>query len=171
MKSVWKLIAQTKNKPGALNCGSSGIGAPNHLALEMLQVMTGTEMTHVPYKSAAPSVTELMGGQVQLSVNAIPSVLQAINLGKLTALAVISPKRSRVLPNVPMLAAAGAANVDYAIWYSLFAPARVAPDIVNNVSTDLQRALKDPDLVQQLTAQGTEPAPSSAAAARDTSPG
>jgi tripartite-type tricarboxylate transporter receptor subunit TctC len=157
-KSVKELIALAKKRPGELNYSSSGMGAPNHLAMELLLVMTGTNMVHVPYKGGAPSVTELIAGQVQLGFNAIPTVLQYVKDGKLRALAVGSPKRVRALPELPAVAET-VPGFEYEIWYGLFAPSKTPAPIVAKVSTDVQRALGEPDVVQQLVAQGTEPAP------------
>jgi tripartite-type tricarboxylate transporter receptor subunit TctC len=119
-------------------------------------------MVHVPYKGAAPSVTELVGGHVQLGINAIPSVAHQISTGKLTALAVASPRRSALLPQLPTMAEAGVPGFEYDIWYGLFAPARTPAALVDRASADLQRALRDPEVARQLVAQGSEPAPSSA---------
>lgn len=162
VKSVKDLIALAKKKPGSLNFSSSGIGSPNQLAMEMFQAMTGTDMTHIPYKGGAPSVVELVGGQVQLSINAIPSVLPHIKSNKLVPLAVASSQHSRALPDLPTIAEAGVAGFEYTIWYALFAPAKTPPAVVNKISDDLQRALNEPDVVKLLLDQGNEPSPSSA---------
>lgn len=160
--SLPELIALARRKPGVLNYSSSGIGAPNHLAMELLQAMTGTHMVHIPYKGAAPSVTELIGGYVQLGINAVPSVLQAVNTGRLTPLAVAAASRARALPDLPTFAEAGVPGFDYTIWYALFAPAKTPANIVSRLSADLQRALRDADVARQLLDQGSEPAPSTA---------
>jgi tripartite-type tricarboxylate transporter receptor subunit TctC len=157
-RSVKELIGLAKKRPGELNYSSSGMGAPNHLAMELFLVMTGTSMVHVPYKGGAPSVTELIAGQVQLGFNAIPTVLQYVKDGKLRALAVGSPKRVRALPDLPAVAET-VPGFDYEIWYGLFAPAKTPAPIVAKVSSDVQRALREQDVIQQLVAQGTEPAP------------
>ncbi|CAN7514945.1 Bug family tripartite tricarboxylate transporter substrate binding protein [Polaromonas sp. LjRoot131] len=162
VKSVKELIALAKSRPGQLNYSSSGTGGPNHLAMEMFLAMTGIEMVHVPYKGAAPSVTELVGGHVQLGINAIPSVAHQISTGKLTALAVASPRRSPLLPQLPTMAEAGVPGFEYDIWYGLFAPARTPAALVEKASADLQRALRDPEVIRQLVAQGSEPASGSA---------
>jgi tripartite-type tricarboxylate transporter receptor subunit TctC len=158
IKSVKELIALAKAKPGQLNYSSSGQGAPNHLAMELFMAMTGTNMVHVPYKGGAPSVTELIGGQVHLGFNAIPSVLGQLKEGKLVPIAVGSLKRARALPDLPTIAET-VPGFEYEIWYALFAPSKTPADIVAKASTDVQRALKEPDVVQQLLAQGAEPAP------------
>lgn len=162
VKSVKELIALAKTRPGQLNYSSSGTGGPNHLAMEMFQAMTGTEMVHVPYKGAAPSVNELVGGHVQLGINAVPSVAHQIGTGKLTALAVVSARRSVLLPQLPTMAEAGVPGFEYEIWYGLFAPARTPAALVDKASADLQRALRDPEVARQLVAQGSEPSPGSA---------
>jgi tripartite-type tricarboxylate transporter receptor subunit TctC len=112
----------------------------------------------VPYKGGAPSVTELIGGQVQLGFNAIPSVLAQVKEGKLRALGVGSTKRARALPELPTIAET-VPGFEYEIWYGLFAPTRTPAAIVTKASTDVQRALREPDVAQQLVAQGAEPAP------------
>lgn len=158
VKNVKELIALAKKRPGELNYSSSGMGAPNHLAMELFLVLTGTSMVHVPYKGGAPSVTELIAGQVQLGFNAIPSVLQYVKDRRLTALAVGSAKRVRAVPDLPTIAET-VPGFQYEIWYALFAPAKTPPAIVGKLSTDVQRALNEADVVQQLVAQGTEPSP------------
>jgi tripartite-type tricarboxylate transporter receptor subunit TctC len=164
VKSVKELIALARSKPGQLNFSSSGVGSPNHLAMELFESLTHTEMVHVPYKGAAPSVTELMAGHVQLGINALPSVIGHIKAGKLTPLGVASARRDRALPDVPTIAEAGVPGFDYTIWYGVFAPAKVPAAIVNRISDDLQRALHESDVAKLLIAQGNEPAPSSAGA-------
>ncbi|WP_127995884.1 Bug family tripartite tricarboxylate transporter substrate binding protein [Piscinibacter defluvii] len=161
--SVRDLVALAKRKPGDLNFSSSGIGSPNQLAMELFQAMTGTEMVHVPYKGGAPSVVELVGGQVQLGINAIPSVLTHIRSNRLVPLAVASKDRARSLPELPTIAEAGVPGFEYTIWYALFAPAATPPEIVQRISRDLQRALADPEVARQLSDQGNEPAPASSA--------
>ena len=161
VKTLQDLIALAKSKPGVLNYSSSGIGSPNHLAMEMLQVSTNTNFVHIPYKGGAPSVNELVGGHVQLGINAIPSVISQINGGKLLPIAVASAKRDRNLPKVPTIAESGVSGFEYEIWYAIFAPAKTAPTIVAKISADLQRALADPDVISRLVEQGAEPKPSS----------
>lgn len=160
--SVQELVTLARKKPGRLDFSSSGAGSPNHLAMEMFLSVTGTSMVHIPYKGAAPAVTELIGGHVNLGINAVPSVVQHIRQGKLTALAVASARRSRALPEVPTMAEAGVPGFEYDIWYALFAPARTPPDVVAKASATLQRVLSDPEVAGQLIEQGAEPTPSTA---------
>ncbi len=160
VKTVKELIALAKKRPGELNFTSSGFGAPSHLAMELFMVLTGTDMVHVPYKGGAEYVTQLMAGQVQLGFNAIPSVLQFVKAGKLTALAVSTARRAQVLPDLPTVAAT-VPGLEYNIWYGLFAPSATPAALVQKISADVQRALKEPEVAQVLAAQGAEPAPSS----------
>jgi len=159
VRSLAELIALAKKKPGRLDYSSSGAGSPGHLSMEMFQSMTGTHMVHIPYKGGAPAVTELLGGHVHLGVNALPSVMQYVRQGKLTALAVGAARRSRELPEVPTFAEAGVPGFQYDIWYALFAPIRTPPEVVARASTALMRALADPEVARQLVSQGAEPAP------------
>lgn len=160
VRNAKELIAMAKAKPGRLDYSSSGAGSPGHLSMEMFQLMTGTHMVHIPYKGGAPAVTELMGGHVHLGINALPSVLGPVRLKKLVPIAVASRKRSPALPDVPTLAESGVPGFEYDIWYAMFAPARTPPAVVNTVNQALQAALKDPEVVRQLTEQGAEPSPS-----------
>jgi tripartite-type tricarboxylate transporter receptor subunit TctC len=158
VKTVKELIALAKGKPGQLNYSSSGLGHPNHLAMELLLSLTGTDMVHVPYKGGAPSVNELISGQVHVAFNAIPSVLGHLKSGRLVPLAVGGAKRDRTLPELPTIGET-VKGFEYEIWYALFMPAATPPAIVNKVSVDTQKALREPDVIPLLHAQGTEPAP------------
>lgn len=162
IKSVKELVALAKKHPGELNFSSSGHGSPNHLAMELFMAMSDTKMVHVPYKGGAPSVNELAGGHVQMGINAVPSVMPYIKAGKLIPLAVASARRDRSLPDVPTVAESGLPGFEYEIWYALFAPSRTPANIIAKTSTDLQRALADPEVARKLIEQGAEPRPSSA---------
>ena len=162
VKTVKELVALAKKKPGDLNYSSSGIGSPNHLAMEMFQALTDTRFVHIPYKGGAPSVNELLAGHVQLGLNAVPTVVQHIKSSKLTPLAVAYAKRDTSLPEVPTIAEAGLSGFEYEIWYALFTQSKVSKDIIAKVSADLQKALADPDVIKRLKEQGAEPSPSSA---------
>jgi len=161
IKTIKELVAYAKSHPGSLNFSSSGIGTPNHLTMELFTMVTGTTMTHVPYKGGGPSVSDLLAGHVQLGVNATPSVLPQVKAGRLVPLAVVSTKRDRALPDVPTMTEAGVPGLDYSIWYGLFAPVKVPTPLVNRISADIARALAEPDVVQQIVALGSEPAPTS----------
>ena len=157
--TVQELVALARKNPGALNYSSSGNGTPGHLSMEMFQAATGTRMLQIPYKGGAPAVNELVGGHVQLGINAVPSVVLQIKAGKLTPLAVASATRSRALPQVPTMAEAGVKDFEYDIWYALFAPTGTPPAVVAKVNAALVRSLQDREVARLLEAQGAEPAP------------
>jgi tripartite-type tricarboxylate transporter receptor subunit TctC len=158
VRSLNDFVAHAKANPGTLNFSSSGLGSPGHLMMEMLQQRTGTKLTHVPYKGGAPAVIDLVGGVVQAGVNATPTVINYIQSGKLLPLAVASRSRDRSLPGVPTMAEAGLPNLEFDVWYGLFAPAKTPAAIVDKVSADLRRVLAEPEVQKQLRAQGSESA-------------
>ena len=158
VKTLKEFIAYAKAKPGRVNYSSSGVGSPGHLLMEMFQQRTGTTMTHIPYKGGAPAVQELMGGYVQAGINATPSVIQHEQAGKLVPLAVTSKTRDRSLPTVPTMAEAGVPNLDFDVWYALFAPAKTPKDVVEKVSGDVRKALAYAEVEKAIQAQGNETA-------------
>lgn len=159
VKSLAEMIAAAKKRPDELSYASSGIGTPGHLVMEQLQSMTGIRMLHVPYKGGAPVVSDLVGGQVQFAMNALPSVLEFIKSGKLVAVAVGQQKRAKALPQVQTISET-VPGFDFTIWYGLFAPAKTPPEIVARIGRDLRLALGDADVASKLQAQGSDPAPS-----------
>lgn len=154
-RTVGALIDDAKRQPGKLNYSSSGIGSPNHLAMEMFQHVTGTSLVHIPYKGGAPSVNELLGGSVDVAINAVPSVVQHIRSGRVAALAVVSQTRDLSLPGVPTIAESGVKGFEYDIWYGMFAPTGTPATIVTKLSDDFLRVLADPEVVRTLATQGT----------------
>jgi len=162
VKSLAEFIALLKSKPGQLNYASSGNGAPNHLGMELLLDMTGTNMVHVPYKGAAPAVVDMVGNQVQAGFAALPSVLSQIKSGRLVALAVGTRERSPVLPQVPAVGET-VPGFEYTAWYGLFAPAGTPAAVVEKIRADTARALTAPELVRAMRAEGAVPSPSSGA--------
>jgi tripartite-type tricarboxylate transporter receptor subunit TctC len=159
VKTVPELVERARRQPRHLDYTSSGIGNPSHLAMEMFQLLTKTEMVHIPYKGASQSLTEMLGGHVHLGVNAVPSVQQYIRAGKLVPLAVASAKRLPSMPDVPTFTEVGV-PIRYDIWYALFAPTRTPPEAIAKVSTALRNALNDPAIARALREEGAEPAPS-----------
>src|SRR5204863_9313476 len=123
VNSVADLIKLAKEKPGQLNFASSGSGTSIHLSGELFKTMAGVDMTHVPYKGSAPALTDLMGGQVQLMFDNLPSSLQQIKAGKLRAIAVTSAQRAPALPKVPTIAESGLPGFEASSWFGLLAPA------------------------------------------------
>ncbi len=157
--SVRELIKLAKAQPGQINYASVGPGSPNHLGMEMLKSMTGIDMVHIPYKGTAPAVTDLLGGQVSLMFNSMPSVLQYVKAGRLKGIAVGSAARSPAAPDVPTVAEAGVPGFQYVTWYGLFAPAATPREIIAKLNAEIVRALQDREVARRLLAEGAEPAP------------
>jgi tripartite-type tricarboxylate transporter receptor subunit TctC len=157
VKSVRELIDLAKARAGKLNYASAGPGSPNHLGMELFKAMTGTDMVHVPYKGAAPGITDLLAGQVQLMFNPMPPLLPHVQSGKLRALGVGSSGRSPAAPDIPTVAEAGVPGFEYVLWYGAFVPAKTPRAIVEKLSQSLVAVLADRDTAQRLTAQGAEP--------------
>jgi tripartite-type tricarboxylate transporter receptor subunit TctC len=129
--NIKELVALLKAKPGSFSCGSSGIGSTQHLACEAFALATGTKIVHVPYKGSSQALADLVGGQIQLSLDTTSSAMSFIRSGKVKALAVMTPKRAAELPDVPTLAEAGVPGVEMTTWYGLFStgtrPRRSSP--------------------------------------------
>ena len=155
-KSVQELIAYAKSNPGKLNFGSGGPGTTPHLAGEMLKMMSGTQMTHVPYKGGGPALVDLMGGQIQLMLENIPSTLPLAKSGKVRALAVTALKRSSLVPEVPTLDEAGHKGYEIVGWNGLFVPTGTPQGIVSLLHATTVKALAQPDMKERLMALGAE---------------
>jgi tripartite-type tricarboxylate transporter receptor subunit TctC len=161
--SVAALIALAKAKPGTLNYASSGAGSTQHIAAELFKDAAGIEMTHVPYKGSGPALVDLMGGQVQLTFDTLPSVLGQIKAGKLKALAVASAKRNPQLPNVPTLAEAGIPGVEMSAWYGVYMPSSTPKAVLDRVSLEVNKVLAMPETKVRLDGIGAEMNPMSQA--------
>ncbi len=157
VKSVQELIALGKAEPNRLNFGSSGNAAAPHLAGESFKIATGIQMQHVPYKGSAPALTDLIGGQVQLIFDSMPSAMPHVKSGKVRALAVTTAKRSPTVPDLPTIAESGVPGFDISTWYGVWAPAGTPKDIVNRVSAEIAKALQQPAVRERLAALGAEP--------------
>lgn len=153
VKSVPELIAYAKANPGKLNFASSGSGTSIHLSGELFKTMTGAKMTHVPYKGSAPALTDLIGGQVQLMFDNLPSSLAFIKAGKLRALAVTSTNRAPALPDVPTVADS-LPGFEASSWFGILAPAGTPPDIVAKINGEVMKWLATPDAKEKMAAQG-----------------
>ena len=155
-KSVADVIAFQKANPGKMSFASAGNGSSDHLTAELFWQQTGTKGIHVPYKGGAPAHTDLMGGQVDASFQNINSVAQYIKGGKMRALAITSPKRSPILPDVPTLAEAGVKNVEVASWQAVVAPKGLPPALRDKANAAFVEALNDPAVKDQFTSIGFE---------------
>ena len=156
VKSVKELIALARAKPGQLHYGSAGTGAPSHLSMELLAAMTGTQFTHVPYKGMAPALTDVIGGQIHMSLPTIPGGLPHAQSGRVRALGVTGAARSPAAPEVPTIAEAGVAGFEASNWYGLAAPAGTPRAIVTRLNQEIARILVLPDVRAKLLAIGME---------------
>jgi tripartite-type tricarboxylate transporter receptor subunit TctC len=154
---VQGLIRLAKQNPGKLNFASSGLGSVNHLAGELFKSMTGTEIEHIPYKGSSPALTDLLGGQVKIMLDLLPSSLPHIKGGKLKAIAVTTPKRSSLLPNVPTLAESGLSGYSVTSWFGILAPAGTPKTVITTLNSEISAILRAPDVRDQMFAQGAEP--------------
>ena len=156
--TIRELVAEIKSKgPGEYACGSSGIGSTQHLACEAFALATGTKITHVPYKGSAPALVDLVGGQIQLDFDTTSSAMSFVRGGKIRALAVMTPKRSPELPDVPTLAEAGVPDVEMSTWYGLFVTANTPREIQARLYAETMKILAMPDVRKRLEALGGEP--------------
>ncbi len=156
-RTVAELVALAKASPGRLSYGSNGNGTAQHLIGTLFQMDTGTELLHVPYKGSAPLTTDLLAGQVTMSFDSIPPVIQHIRAGKLRALAVATPTRSSLLPDVPTMQEAGLKGFDIETWYGILAPAGTPPAIVAKLNTEMLKIVRSPEFVQRMREAGCEP--------------
>ena len=159
IKSTGELIELAKQKDGGLPMASTGVGSLPHLALELFQQSAGIKVVHVPYRGAAPAVTDILGGQVVGSFLDLPVVMPQIIGGNLRALGTASPKRDEVLPDLPTLDEQGYRDVYADNWYALFAPARTPAPVIARLNAAFATALKDPEVGRKLLAAGAVPAP------------
>lgn len=157
VKSVNELIAYAKANPGKLCYASAGTGSTIHLAGELFKRMAGIELLHVSYKGAAPALTEVVAGEVQMMFGTATNTLPMVKAGKLRALAVTSAKRSALAPELPTVAESGLPGFEVAGWYGFAAPVMTPKPLVARINTDTNRALRSTDLVERLRFQGLEP--------------
>ena len=156
--TVKDFIKLAQSKPGKLNMASSGNGTSIHLAGELFKSQTGIFMTHIPYRGSGPALLDLVGGQVDVMFDNLPSAMQLIKSGKIKALAVTSSTRSGALPEAPTIAeAAGLNGFEATSWFGLLAPAGTPPDIVNRLQQEVARALSGPAIAEKMLAQGAIP--------------
>jgi tripartite-type tricarboxylate transporter receptor subunit TctC len=160
-KSIAELIAYAKANPGKLSYGSPGSGTSPQLAMELFQIMAQVKLVHIAYKGAAPTIGDLLGGQIPLGMVNIPALLSPVGAGRLRALAVTGPKRAPQWPSVPTMAEAGMKGYNVTAWYALCAPAGTPRAIVDKVHADLVGVLQIPEIRQRFADLVVEPAPSS----------
>ena len=153
------VVQQAKAAPGKLTYASSGDGSPQHLGALMFETRTKAEMLHVPYKGGAPAINDTLAGTVDMLFAVLPEALSHIQSGKLHAVALMSPQRSTLLPNVPTMVEGGYADLNLSAWVGLVAPAKTPPEIVAKLNQAV-RTLLQSDVKDKLAISGMEPAPS-----------
>ncbi|HZY19873.1 MAG TPA: tripartite tricarboxylate transporter substrate binding protein [Ramlibacter sp.] len=156
-KTVKELIAHAKSHPGQVNFGSSGSGSSIHLSGELFNAMAKVNMVHVPYKGSAPAVTDLIGGQIDVMFDNMPSAIQHVRSGRLRPLAVTTAKRSPELPDVPTIAEAGVPGYEATSWFGMFAPADTPAPVIARLNSALVKVLAQPEVRKKLAEQGAEP--------------
>ena len=152
--SVADVLALVRANPGQVTYASSGNGTSIHMSGELFKHLTGTNIVHVPYKGSAPAVTDLLGGQVQMMFDNIPSALPHIRAGKLRALATTGAKRDPALPDLPTVAEAGVQGYESGVWFGLTVPAGTPKDVIAKLSAEAIKATKSPDFVRRMTELG-----------------
>lgn len=156
VKTVQEFVALAKSKPGALNYGTTGVGASNHLLTELFDLKAGIKMTHIPYRGTALAVADLVAGQVQVVFSDPISAMQLVKSGTLVALAVTSKDRSPVAPDLPTISESGYPGFDAVGWHGILAPAKTPPAIVAKLNEEIVQALKDPETKSLLESQAIQ---------------
>ena len=150
------LVAQARERPGALNYASPGIATPHHMAMELFKVRSGISLTHIPFSATGPAVTQLLGGEVPLMFLPVHVAIPHVRAGKLNALATGGASRSPLSPDVPTLDELGFRDTDTDVWYALWAPAGTPAAIIAKINADMQKVLAAPEVRAALTQQGME---------------
>jgi tripartite-type tricarboxylate transporter receptor subunit TctC len=156
VKTLQEFVALAKSKPGALNYGTTGVGAANHLIAELFDSRAGIKMTHIPYRGTALAVTDLLAGQVQMVFADSVTALPHMKAGTLIALAVTSKERSPITPDVATISESGYPGFDAIGWHGILAPARTPPAIVDRLNAEILKALKDPETAALLEQQAMQ---------------
>jgi tripartite-type tricarboxylate transporter receptor subunit TctC len=158
MKSATDLVAFAKSRPDGIAMASTGVGSPPHLALELFKSSSGANVLHVPYRGAAPAVTDVVGGQVHAMFADLPVLMPQIKGGTLRPIGVGSKRRASVLPDVPTLDEQGIKDVYADNWYALFAPAKTPAPVIARLNAAVNAVLKDPETARKLIEAGADPA-------------
>ena len=156
VRTIAELIARAKARPGGMSYGTPGNGSTGHLSTELFKSRAGIFVTHIPYRGSGPMLLDLMAGQIEMAIDNLPSAMPHIRSGKLVALGVTSAQRNSQLPEVPTLASALPGYVAES-WFVLMAPAGTPPTIVSRLSTEVDRILRKPDVIERFKGLGAEP--------------
>ena len=155
--SIQQLIAYAKANPGKLTSGSAGNGTSSHLSTELFKMMTGTRITHVPYRGSGPMLTDLLGGQILMAIDNLPAALPHIRAGRLRALGVTTARRWAATPEIPTVAEQGLPTYEATSWLAVYVPARTSASIVQRLAAATDKELKSPDLAERMRNLGAEP--------------
>jgi tripartite-type tricarboxylate transporter receptor subunit TctC len=156
-KTLGELLALAKAQPGKINFGSTSPGGSPHMSAELLKMMAGVDMTHVPYKGAAPMLTDLIGGQIQVGFDNLPSTIGFVRSGKVRALAVTTPQRWPGAPDIPTVAESGVPGYEVSGWFGLLAPAGTPKAVLDTLQSAVAQAVQQPEVAKQLRDLGAEP--------------
>jgi tripartite-type tricarboxylate transporter receptor subunit TctC len=158
VSSMKEFISYAKSRPGQIRYGSGGSGGSSHLGTELLRMMTGLELVHVPYKGTGPALTAMLSGEIQMQLIGISSVVPHLKSGRMRALAVSGAKRSAAAPEIPTAAESGVPGYEFDVWYGMLFPSGTAQTIVHAVNSELNRIFQSPALAQRFASVGLEPA-------------
>jgi tripartite-type tricarboxylate transporter receptor subunit TctC len=156
VKTMQEFLAYARANPGGVAYGSGGVGSAGHLSVELLQALTGTKLTHVPYKGSGPALTDLVGGQIQAMLLTMPAATPHLKAARLRAIATSGAKRSSALPDLPTIAEAGVPGYEYTPWFGVFAPASLPRELALRLNHAVTRSLADADVRDKLAQQGLE---------------
>jgi len=156
-RTVKELIAVSKQRPGEINFGSSGIGTTPHLSAELFQYMTGAKWVHIPYKGSGLGLTALLAGEISLYFANVPAVIRHVQAGKLRPIALSGPKRTAAVPGIPTVAESGLPGFEVTSWFGISAPARTPRPVVDRLHGEIVRALNTPDLRERMQGMGADP--------------
>jgi len=156
VRTLGEFLDYARRNPGRIAYGSGGVGSAGHLPVELLQSVTGTRLTHVPYKGSGPALTDLVGGQIQAMVATMPAAMPFVKSGKVRAIATSGGQRSPALPELPTIAEAGVTGYEYMPWYGIFAPAALPKPIAARLSGAAAKAISERQVRERLAQQGIE---------------
>jgi tripartite-type tricarboxylate transporter receptor subunit TctC len=162
-KTVQDVIAAARARPGELNFGSAGVGSSTHLNTELFMLLANVKMTHIPYRGTAPAITDMRGGRLPLQLENLPAVQSLVKDNQIRAIAVGSPQRSKLMPQLPTIAESGVPGYESSSWTGLFAPAGTPANVVAQLERVVRQAAQSPAVVTTLSNMGAEPVGSTSA--------